>query len=348
MPYRILWTCLLLVLSWAAAAAEPASGTTDVERQVVVVNPATDLWRAVRQREGPVTGTTQARNVSAGQLINPRGQEWREFRRQYLIPIGGLVLAAAAGVVILLFIFRPSIPFAGGPSNRWLERFNVARRVGHWVMTLAMLILAITGLILLFGRYGLLPWMSSDGFGTLAGLAKQSHDLTGPVFVAALLVFFFQFVARNLPARGDLGWLLRLGGLFSKGHLPAGFFNAGEKVLFWLVVLFGGALSASGLLLLLQNLEPSRFLQQAALLIHAIAAVGLTALVLGHIYMALSIRGALQGMLNGRVDANWAKEHHRRWFDEAEAQGLVHQGSATGKPQPPAAPAAEPGVSGRA
>lgn len=323
----------LLILVLGALAGYTGGGHAAAERDLVVANPGTELWRAVRQREAPMIGSTQARNVAAGQLINPAGEQWREFRRERLIPIGGLVLAAAAGVVALLFLFRRAVPFAGGPSRRWVERFNAARRVGHWVMAVTMLLLALTGLILLFGRFGLLPWLGSESFGALAGLAKQSHDLLGPVFVAALLVFFVQFLRHNLPARGDLGWLLRLGGLIGHGHPPAGFFNAGEKTLFWLVIVLGTALSVSGLVLLLQIFQPERATEQLALLVHAVAAIGLTAVVFGHIYMALSIKGALQSMTSGRVDANWAQDHHRLWYEDVEARGLVQQDAGTPAPQ---------------
>jgi formate dehydrogenase subunit gamma len=136
-------------------------------------------------------------------------------------------------------------------------------------------------------------------------------------------VFFVQFVRYNLPAKGDLGWLVRLGGLIGRKHPEVGFFNPGEKILFWSVSGLGIILSVSGIAILFQNLWPGRDLMQAALVGHAVAGVLFLALIFGHIYMALSIRGALQSMTSGYVDANWARAHHKLWYDQVETEGRV-------------------------
>jgi formate dehydrogenase subunit gamma len=62
---------------------------------------------------------------------------------------------------------------------------------------------------------------------------------------------------------------------------------------------------------------------QLALLVHAIAGIGLFALVLGHIYMAVSVKGTLDAITSGEVDANWAKSHHQIWYEEMLAAGQV-------------------------
>jgi formate dehydrogenase subunit gamma len=311
---------LIVALVLGVGPATPASAKAE---GIAVPNPGAELWREVRQRDHEVRGMTQVQGPDAGVLINTSGDEWRDFRRQRLVPIGGWMLLGAAGVVLLLALVRPSVPIPGGESGRRLKRFDVARRVGHWLMAALMLFLGLTGLVLLLGRFVLLPWMGPEVFSILASASKEAHDLMGPVFVAALISFFVQFVRMNLPGKGDLGWMVRLGGLIGHKHPAVGFFNPGEKILFWLVVLLGGLLSVSGIAVLFQNLWPGRDLMQAALVGHAVGGLLFIAMVFGHIYLALSVKGLLPAMTEGYVDANWARAHHRHWYDQVEAEGGV-------------------------
>ncbi len=322
---------MFLALSLLVFPAGSTWADIDVEREVAVTNPATDLWRAVRQREAPTAGITQARGVAAGQLINPAGQDWRSIRLERVIPWGAWFLAGVASIVVALFLLKPATPIPDGESGRKIRRFGMGPRINHWFMAGVMVFLGLTGLILLFGRFALLPWTGGEAFGAVASAAKEGHDLFGPVFAFALLVFFIQFVGKNLPHYRDLIFLLHMGGLFEKHEVRSGFFNAGEKILFWLVVMFGFTLAGSGFLLLFQNLVPGREAMQLALLVHAIAALGLIALVLGHIYMAVSVKGTVPAMTTGEVDENWARNHHEIWYEQVTGQAA----SATHAVSPP-------------
>jgi formate dehydrogenase subunit gamma len=314
---------LLPVLASPAASAEDERVDGDFD-PIAVPNPATDLWNAVRERR-QAEARTQDQGTDASSLINTSGEEWQTLRTEELIPIGGYVLLGALGLVMLLFILKPVTEYEGGESSRKIRRFDVSRLVGHWFMAAVMIFLAVTGLVLLLGRFLMLPWMGPDVFSAIASASKEGHDLFGPVFAFALLVFFIQLVRRNLPEKGDFRWLLQFGGLFSDKHLPAGFFNAGEKMLFWLVVSLGAVLTVSGFAILFQNLFPGRDLMQLATLIHAIAAILLICVVFGHIYMAVSYKGTLNAMKTGIVDANWAYDHHRYWYEEMEARGEIRE-----------------------
>lgn len=303
-----------------------------VEREVVVTNPASDLWRAVRQREAPMAGRTQVNDPANGQLINQTGQDWRSLRRDRLIPYGAWALAAVATVVGLLVLLTTPTPIPGGESKLLVKRLDLTKRVAHWSMAVLVFVLAATGLTLLFGRFIFLPWMGSDAFGAIAAVAKFIHDWTGPLFIATLVMFFAHYVRKNLPERGDLGWLLRLGGLIGKKHLSVGFFNAGEKTLFWLVVVVGLVLSGSGLVIWFPNLVPNREILQITLVVHSIATLGLVAMVAGHIYMVSAVKGTLPAITTGHVDANWARHHHERWYEECEAEGKILNESSAAAP----------------
>lgn len=85
--------------------------------------------------------------------------------------------------------------------------------------------------------------------------------------------------------------------------------------------MLGGALSITGV----QLLFPFKWLgiegMQIALVIHSLVAIFFIAAILAHIYIGtLGMEGAFEAMGSGRVDVNWAKEHHSLWAEEALAK----------------------------
>ena len=96
--------------------------------------------------------------------------------------------------------------------------------------------LAVSGLVMAFGKFFLLPVLGGAIFGGLTYALKTLHNFAGPVFAVSLAAVFFTFLRHNWPQRGDLDWLLKGGGMFgrSRGHEPPSHrFNAGEKLVFW-------------------------------------------------------------------------------------------------------------------
>ncbi len=310
------WTIgLLLVLLLAGAAPATAAPPPAAD----VPNPGADLWRAVRQRDDTLwPARTQAPRPDDAVLIDPAGEHFRQFRRERFIRYAGWGLAGTLGLIFLYFVLHGPIRHEGGDSGERILRFRRLDRILHWVLAVTFLVLGLTGLLLLFGRLLIIPWLGNAAFGPVAEIGKWVHNLTGPLFIVALLLFFLRFVGRNLPALADLKWLARLGGLLGKSHPPAGFFNAGEKIWFWLLVLGGVAVSVSGVVLDFPTLvEAARQPLRLALVVHGIAAVLLLAASLGHMYLgSIGMKGALQSMISGYVDANWARAHHLLWYEK--------------------------------
>jgi formate dehydrogenase subunit gamma len=140
-------------------------------------------------------------------------------------------------------------------------------------------------------------------------------------------VFFLLFVGKNIPEKGDLQWLISFGGMFSGKHVPAGFFNMGEKFWFWFGMTFLGlVISASGFVLDMivpfMHIEYLRGTMQVANIIHSSAAILMTAMAMGHIYIGtIGMQGSIDGMKTGYVDATWAKEHHEIWYNKLNKKG---------------------------
>ena len=313
--------CLLLCGLPVEAVAEKSAGSTGIP-SAAVLNPAAELWRDVRQRDRVGVGKTQVRGVDSGVLINTNGDKWRKFRMQQLIPIGGSVLI---GIVVLLGVFymvRGKVPIEGGVSDKKLLRYSTYERMIHWFVASIFLFLAITGLILLFGRPVLIPLIGKEAFSILASASKEGHNLMGPLFLVAVILIFVQFVRRNIYQKGDLSWLLRGGGIIGKKHVPSNFFNMGEKSMFWMLILVGGVIIVSGFVLVFPLFGQGREWMELAHVGHTLGALLMIVVIIGHIYIgSVGMEGAIEGMATGYCDLNWAKEHHDHWASEEIDKG---------------------------
>ncbi len=306
-----------LLVSLPVAAAEPGVANSPI----AVPNPASDLWRAVRQREAPGAGTTQARGPEAGVLINSSGEDFRNFRRQELIGKSAILIAAFAALILVFYMLHGRIPIEGGRSGRLIRRFADFDRSLHWLVAILFIIQALTGMMLLFGRFVLLPVLGPGAFSVVADASMVSHNYLGPLFLASLVVMLIRFMAKNLPTRHDLKWLLRGGGVIGEGHVSAGFFNAGEKIWYWAVGVLGLTVSISGLILDFPVFAGGRDFMQLVLTVHGIAAVFFITGSLAHIYIGtIGSEGSLESMTTGYVDENWAKAHHDLWYAEAKGR----------------------------
>jgi len=315
-------TLVLPLIPYAVAEFDPFAGKP--------ANPGAELWREVRQRDGSVTGSTQVQGVDTGILINYYGEEWRQFRMLRLVPYGAALMGSVLAVILLFYLVRGPLRMQDGPTGRKIQRFSVFERTTHWFTAAVFWLLALTGLILLYGRFVLIPLLGPDGFGLTASACKEAHNLFGPLFLVALLMLFFTFAKDNIYARGDMTWLLKGGGMLGGGHVSAGRFNAGEKIWFWIAVLGGIVLSISGLVLDFAVLGQGREAMALAHLLHGITAVLVITVSFGHIYLGTAgVQGTISSMANGYVDEAWARSHHDRWYAEVKA-GEDTAGAPTG------------------
>lgn len=305
----------------AAARDEPVGG--NVPGQSLGSASDADFWRAIREGQ-PQTVSIPDREAAV--LIQSEGENWRNIRNGPISTIGGWMLVGVIVLICLYFAIRGRIRITGGRSGMRIQRFTQMQRVGHWFMAVLFVLLGSTGLILLYGRYGLPYLIGKDAFAVLASASLQAHNLFGPMFIASIVVMFFTFRRGNGYAAVDIKWLAKLGGFFG-GHASSNFYNFGEKNWFWLSILLGLVLSATGILLDFPALLADRYAQQLAHIGHAISALIFIAVGLGHIYLGVfGVEGAVEGMTTGTVDANWAKDHHDLWYEEVMAEDAAKAG----------------------
>ncbi|MDA9982348.1 formate dehydrogenase subunit gamma [Gammaproteobacteria bacterium] len=306
---------------WRDVRNRTATATDPELRKVPTQVLVHDLWQQVQGGKSDITGRTQSQGVDAGVLINTQGEQWRNFRMQTLVPYGGYLLAGVLSIIILFYVVRGRIGIEGGRSGIKVLRFSISQRTVHWVVATTFVLLAITGIILLFGRFTLKPLLGGELFSFVATATKTIHDYVGPVFGVALVTQFFLFVRGNLPSfKVDLAWILKGGGMFG-GHASSHCYNAGEKMWFWLAMLGGLLVVATGLVLDFPIFGQGRGVMGFAHVVHTISAVVILAVALGHIYMGtIAVEGAFEGMATGYCDANWAKEHHDLWYEKTAAR----------------------------
>jgi formate dehydrogenase subunit gamma len=332
---------LLLALGMPAVAADTSSAQEQAARQQVQPGNNAPVWRDVRGGDNPYQ-TSQVRGVESTVLVQPEGETWRQVRNSLVTVYGGWVLVVIMAIIGGFYAWKGPIKLHEKPTGRQLLRFGAWDRMVHWGVAISFILLAITGTIILFGKYILLPVIGYTLFAWLAILAKNVHNFVGPVFAVCTVLMFVTFVKDNFPKAHDMKWLAKFGGLVSGEHVPSDRFNAGEKIWFWLgVTLMGVVVSVTGFILNFPNFEQGRELMQQANVIHAVAAVLFLTMALSHIYLGtVGVEGAYEAMRTGYVDEIWAKEHHEYWYRDAVAE---HDKSGGGATSPVAASAMKEG-----
>lgn len=318
-----------------------------------------ELWRALRYGKADVN--VSSHGLPDAVIIQDSGMDWLTFRHGPLSQYGGNLLLGVIAALAVFYALRGKIRIDGERTGRTILRFKAIERFAHWLLAGSFVVLALTGLMMVFGRLVIIPLMGKESFAAAAAVGKWSHNNFSWAFMVALVLVTIFWLAQNIPNRHDLKWLAMAGGMFSKGaHPPAKKFNAGQKLIFWGVLVLGFSISASGLSLMFpfqlpmfgatfakinaiglpelmgfaalpEALMPHQEMQ-LAILWHGIVAFVFMAIIIAHIYLgSVGMEGAFDAMGTGEVDEQWAKEHHGLWYEEVTGKS-AHDDHAPVKP----------------
>jgi formate dehydrogenase subunit gamma len=350
---RILVSLVVSMIAFAAGpsfaqqkAQEPTNIQEQQQRRLDQPGNNAPVWREVKSgeknyvsipgREVDVLVQPPARFLGQKSMVTA-GEAWRQFRNGPVTFIGGwLVVGIALVILAFYFVFGP-VKLHDRPTGRLLRRFSTVDQVVHWSVAISFCILGISGLLMLFGKYVVLPIIGYTLFGWLGNLSTTLHTFVARFFMVSVIAMVVLFLRHNLPRLYDLNFLLNAWSVMAKGkHVPSGKFNGGEKVWFWGgVVVLSVIVSWSGVVLLFPNFDQTRAVMQDAWIWHASAALIYIAISLGHIYLGtIGLEGSYQAMRSGYVDETWAKEHHEYWFHEVK----LAERSAPGGAVPAGAP----------
>ncbi|GHC26571.1 formate dehydrogenase subunit gamma [Aidingimonas halophila] len=322
-PHALLWRIsLLAMLLIGLALSQPTIAQSDPDKEAGFAVPAVDadIWRQVRSGETDAN-YRDTRAESTYNLVNASGETWRQWRNRWVSPYGLIVLGGMLAMIALFYFIFGRKELEEPRTGRKLLRWSVLDRSLHWSVATLFIILALTGLNLLYGKFVFKPLLGDAFWASMISGSKLLHNYLGPVFGILLIIILAKFLKHNLPKKHDWVWFKKGGGLIGKGHADAGFANGGEKVWYWLLATAGLLVIASGLVLDFPNYGQTRDTMQWANIIHAVLALGLTAVAFGHIYIGtLGTEGSIEGMATGYVDETWAKEHHNLWYEEVKDQ----------------------------
>jgi formate dehydrogenase subunit gamma len=302
-----------------APTPENSSPAAQADRQAVQPLNNAPVWREVRSGTPQVT-TVRGRETNI--LIQSQGETWRALRVPVVFWGGVLTALTVLGLAVFYLIRGPlDVSPEEKRDGRSIERFAPMDRYAHWLMAITWVTLAITGLILSLGKSVLLPLIGYTLFSWLAILSKNLHNFVGPILIVAVPFLFIRFIRDNGVGVDDVKWFLNLKGYFEGHEHPSGRFNAGEKVVFWFVlVILSTILVVSGLVLVFPNFDQTRSTMQVANVVHMLAAYVAIALALVHIYLGtIGMVDAYRAMRYGYVDESWAKHHHLRWYEDVVA-----------------------------
>lgn len=298
------------------AVAQDTAAQTQTDPWAQEVNPRSDVWRDARQAN---EGTSVIKGYGANVLMQSGGENFRQIRMGPVATYLPWYLALMIGAVALFYIISGGGEKLESTSGKRVPRWSGFDIALHWFVAILFLVLAITGLSLLFGRAVLIPLLGPEGFAAWALASKNIHNYGGAFFTVGVVVMIVAWMRYNIPDGTDVKWLLK-GGAFGK-HLPAGRMNGGEKAWFWVNVGAGIIVSATGIMMINPQIFETRELFQWNLIIHGVVAILWLGASFGHMYMAtLGAPGSMDAMTKGHVSSEWAKVHHDLWYDEVKNQ----------------------------
>jgi formate dehydrogenase subunit gamma len=271
-----------------------------------------------------ISGRGSIPDVKSYNIEQPAGRDWRSFHEVTLHWIGGIAILGMIALLVVFYLMRGMVRIESGRSGRTLVRFNAFERTVHWMTATCFIALALTGLNITFGKELLMPLIGPQAFADWSQWGKYAHNYLSFPFTLGVIAIFLMWLAGNLPSRLDLEWLKEGGGIVGDRHPPAGRFNAGQKMIYWVVVLGGTAIAASGYLLMIPFYATNIAGMQWIAMIHGTVAALFVAVMIAHIYIGtIGMEGAFEAMGDGKVDVNWAKEHHSVWLEQELARGDV-------------------------
>ncbi len=315
------------------APADPKPGESNAERGRSQPGNNSPMWSAVRD-SGSKPGFTTLPGAEKGVLIQEfvqypgsrvttAGEAWRQVRNNWILPYGGSLLLIVAVAIGIFYWRKGALGHAENNGVPTIERFTPFERAAHWTNASAFVVLALSGIVMAFGKFFLMPVIGSTLFGWLTYALKTTHNFVGPLFAVSLVIVAITFVKDNIASAADFAWLSKAGGMLGDKEVPSHRFNAAEKGIFWWGVVVPGLIVAgSGLVLnlLIPGFGQTRGEMQIANMIHAVGACVMSAMLMGHIYMGtIGTRGAFKAMKTGWVDDAWAREHHELWYDDVKA-----------------------------
>lgn len=253
------------------------------------------------------------------------GQYFTVLQSTYFKPLFfGVIFGVSGAFLLHYFIIGPK---RFSHDGKKIYVFTLFNRIIHTIAVIAFVLIVPTGVIMVFA--------SSFGGGTFVTTCKEIHAVATLLFIVSVVPMFFMWVKSMFLHTDDIKWLMIVGGYLSKVKkpVPAGKFNAGQKMWFWLATLGGMLMILSGAVMYFQDfkldLVASYGISQidflrASVILHNILGMAVLALFLVHIYMSVfAIKGAIHSIITGYKEEEEVEILHSTFYKKLKKQGKI-------------------------
>jgi formate dehydrogenase gamma subunit len=241
------------------------------------------------------------------------------FHQRIVDPYFGPLLMLVVFLIVLHYHSYGPKRITFDPYSDEIRRFAFSERAVHLFRLIAFVILAVSGLILAFNLF---LWQQ-----LVFGSPQRLHDFhvaAGVVFIITTLGGIVLWFRDAMFASYDRDWVKEAGGYLGyKGNVPAGRFNAGQKMFYWYTAFFGLLLATTGLILVFKSAFslPTICITST---VHGISGFFIIAGVVAHAYLGtVANPGTWRVLVDGSVTREWARHHHPNWYRALLASGKI-------------------------
>lgn len=237
----------------------------------------------------------------------------------------GILVGVPAVFAMHYLIIGPKVFPHGGKK---IYVFSIFNRFIHQVAALSFIVLVPTGFMIVFGDF--------FGGGALIRLAKDLHALATVPFALVVIPMFLMWLKDAFFNFDDVKWMMIVGGYLSKQKkpIPAGKFNAGQKMWYWIATLGGMVMILTGATMYFMDFDivwlrdmtglTQIDLLRLAAIVHNITGFAVVALFITHVYMAVfAIKGAIHSIINGHMEEEEVKILHSSYYKKLKNQGKI-------------------------
>lgn len=251
------------------------------------------------------------------------GQYFTILQSTYFKP---LFFGVLFGIPAIFFIHYMIIgPMIFSHDRKKIYVFTVFNRMIHTIAGIAFILIIPTGLIMMFA--------TTFGGGEFVRVCKEIHAISTLLFIVSIVPMFFMWLRWMIPSSDDIKWMKILGGYLNKRKdpIPAGRFNAGQKMWYWIATLGGFIMIGTGAAMYFQDfrldilvsngISQIDFLRASAILHNGLGLIVL-ALFLTHVYMSVfAIKGAIHSMIDGHKEEEEVEILHSSYYKELKEKG---------------------------
>lgn len=253
------------------------------------------------------------------------GQYFTILQSTYFKP---LFFGVLFGIPAIFFIHYMIIgPMIFSHDRKKIYVFTVFNRMIHSIAGVAFILIIPTGLVMMFA--------TTFGGGEFVIICKEIHAISTLLFIVSIVPMFFMWLKWMIPTSDDIKWMMILGGYLNKRKdpIPAGKFNAGQKMWYWIATLGGFIMIATGAAMYFQDFELAIFasngisqidLLRASAILHNGLGLIVLALFLTHVYMSVfAIKGAIHSIITGYKEEEEVEILHSSFYKELKEKDEV-------------------------